>query len=246
MISGENNDNRIGVLSGVDLTSPVILNNNPIDIEPINGFPAGSVADKWAFFYLFIQDKEISTDINSLEGKKTISVELINEFNTNKQTSVWATFNNKYRGGISNPLTDKDVFGIQNFTKKSDPNVQVDGWIGTQTIQMVYPRSNISKPSIDNYSLDSLYPVIWGNKRYVISKENIQTSKKNQYSALIYYELYNPSIHDDKLIKLAIPKIWNSIDTPTINKLSSENVKSSIIQQQKKYLQSQSKLINSL
>jgi len=242
---GNIGDNKFGVTSGVDLTAPVLNNNNPLDIEYVNKFPPGSVADKWAFFYLFIQDKEISTDINSLSGKKEISLELINEFNTNKRTSIWATFNNKYRG-INNPITNEDIIAIQKFTQKTDPNVQIDGWVGTQTLQMFYPRSNIYKPSLDNYPESSLYPAIWGNKRYVISKKNTQLSKQNQFPALIYYELYNPSIHDQYLIKQAIPKIWDKIDTPIINNISSENVKSLLLEKQRNYLQSQSKIINSL
>lgn len=241
--------NQFGVVSGVDLTSKVILNNNPLDVESVNGFPPGSVVDKWTFFYLFLQDRKIDTDINSLEGRKNISLKLINEFNTDTESSLWASFgsSNKYRG-TQNPLTRQDIEAIQRFTSKTDPNVQIDGWVGTQTIQMFYPRSRIFTPRGNkNLPLDSLYPIIWGSKRYVISVKDAQTAKELTYPTLLYVKLYDPSLHKDKLISEAIPKEWNSIDTVSISPTATlENAKTTLLAQQKKSLQSQTNLTNSI
>jgi hypothetical protein len=241
--------NQFGVVSGVDLTSKVILNNNPLDIESINGFPPGSIADKWTFFYLFLQDRKINTDINSLEGRKNISLKLINEFNTDTKSSLWASFgsSNKYRG-TQNPLTTDDIKAIQKFTSKTDPNVQIDGWVGTQTIQMFYPRSRIfTSKGNKNPSLDSLYPIIWGSKRYVISVKDAQSAKELTYPTLLYAKLYDPSLHKDKLIPDTIPKEWNSIDTVTVSSTATlENAKTTLLAQQKKSLQSQTNLTNSI
>ena len=122
-----NKKNQYGVVSGASLVAPVILNQNSLDVEFVNGFNPEDVALKWNGFYNFLQEKNIDTDINSLGGKEKISLPLINEFNT------------KIVKSPSRTITRADIEAVQRFNQKTDPNVQVDGWVGTQTIQLQYP-----------------------------------------------------------------------------------------------------------
>lgn len=163
---------------------------------------------------------------------------------------MWASFGNenKYRG-TQNPLTTDDIKAIQKFTSKTDPNVQIDGWVGTQTIQMFYPRSVIYTPkNKKNYPLDFLYPIIWGNKRYVLSVEDAQNAKKFSYPTLLYAQLYNPAIHKNKLIfEVSLPREWNNFDSIEINPTATlENAKTTLLSQQRKSLQSQTSVVKSI
>jgi len=250
---------QYGSITGVDLTAPVVLNPNPLDIQQVGGKPIGSVNEKWIYFYLFLQNKKIDTSLNSEQGRKDISVKLIEEFNTNKETSPWAAFGNvnPFRGA-NNPLTRDDIYAIQTFTKITDPNVQVDGWLGTQTAQMQYPRIlfsvNITKGAnkeVIPKDLQSFIPVIWGNKRYVISEkvnQEVSASPQTKGPVANYLVLYDPVIHKEKLQTQNLPKNWDIIgsDVSVNQPATFINAKTKLVAQQKTSIQNQTNLTNSL
>lgn len=250
---------QFGNITGVDLTAPVILNPNPLDIQSVGGKPIGSVTDKWAYFYLFLQTKKIDTSLNSEQGRKDISLKLIEEFNTNKQTSTWAALGdvNPLRG-INNPLTRDDIYAIQRFNKISDPNIQVDGWLGTQTAQMSYPRALISvsvtkgaNGEVVPNDPQSFIPVIWGNKRYVLKEKDsqeINSSLQTKGPISNYFVLYDPVIHKEKLQTKNLPKNWNLIESGAsiTQPANFINAKTRLLAQQKASLQNQTNLIKSL
>jgi len=250
---------QYGNITGVDLTAPVTLNPNPLDIQQVGGKPIGSVADKWAYFYLFLQTKKIDTSLNSEQGRKDISLKLIDEFNNNKETSAWAALGNiNPLRGTNNPLTRDDIYAIQRFTKITDPNVQTDGWLGTQTAQMQYPRVllsvNVTKGAnkeVIPKDPQSFIPVIWGNKRYVLQEKDSQevsTSPLAKGPISNYFIIYDPAIHREKLQKENLPKNWDLIgpDVSITQPATFTNAKTRLIAQQKTTLQNQTNLINSL
>lgn len=250
----EPRDSRFGNITGIDLKAPVILNPNPFDIESVNGQPKSSVWEKWLYFWGFANkyiDKN-DTSINTEEGKNRITSKLIDDFNSNKDISDWAKFGtlNPNRG-LNNPITREDIFAIQRFTRKTDPRVIVDGWVGTQTLQMLYPKiltivNNIDKnPNPQNY-----YPSIWGDKRFVISvKDNTEYVSSNHKSKASLLVPYDPSKHNDKFEgNSGNNKQWIALGetvTPnsTAEKINTETLKSTI---QKNILQLQTKITNSL
>jgi hypothetical protein len=261
--------NKFGIVSGVDLTSPPILNEDPSDIESVNGRNPEEVFLKWEVFYKFLQSKTISTDINSLEGRKKISLELINEFNTNKKTSFWASSGKS----ISNPLTKADIEAIQRFTQKTDPNVQVDGWVGTQTIQLKYPPlrflltefrvydGKLNKNTtytVKDYPSNTVIPIIWGNKRFVIPLGDFNDSNSSKTSSYPFWKSYDPIKDKNNLpwnslstqLRQTINnpyRQWDELDNTVNNENAlSVNQKTNDTQQRKNSLSSQSKLVNSI
>jgi hypothetical protein len=256
--------NKFGVVSGADLEAPPILNLNPLDIEFVNGKNPEEVTRKWLVFSTFLEKKNITTDINSLEGRKKISLELIKEFNTSK-TSFWATS----KKSITNPLDINDIKAVQKFNQITDPNVQVDGWVGTQTVQLLYPRINFLLITYKNYERnkyveyppkeypdDTLVPIIWGNKRFVIPINSFLLSQ-NSDTSYQYWRPYSPSTDKDKLpwntmsrkLRTSFPSnsTWDKLDnTVDIENTLTINQNTSKEQQQKTNLQNQTKLINSL
>lgn len=255
--------NQFGVTSGVNLTSPVILNQNPLDIEPVNSKNPEQVIVKWNTFHQFLSDKNITIDINSLPGKETISEPLINEFNNNKNTSIWASRGNSQ----TNPLTRDDIFAIQRFTSKTDPNVQIDGWVGTQTIQMLYPRIEFLIPifrvnnkeyGINQYpeSPETLIPIIWGDKRFVIPLGAFKKANETKTSSWESWRLYNPVTDKEKLPWNNVSRIyrisvvsefrqWDQFDN-TINIENTLSINENTLkeQRQKLQLQNQTNLTN--
>lgn len=205
----------------VDLLAPIKLNLNPYDIESVNGKPPVYVWEKWRYFigYSNIIDKK-NLFINTNEGYKAlITDKLIKEFNNDPSKSAWAEFGNSYPyRGFNNPLTRNDIFAIQRFTLKSDPNVVIDGWLGTQTLQMNYPTVNIKvsiplgyTPNPENY-----YPVIWGIKKYVIKVKDNTKHVNDKSQPLAYYLIpYNPAKHDGKLEGAGSTfKDWINLEKP--------------------------------
>ena len=235
--------------TGVDLTAPIKLNSNPTDIESVNGRDKAYTDEKWKAFLKFSNSKidKNDTSLNSKAVWESLTTDLINEFNTNKETSVWVQFggNNPNRG-LQNPISREDIFAIQRFTKKTDPNAQVDGWLGTQTLRMDYPKrvtyviyakdkngADLPVPS------ETLLPVIWGDKRYIISYRDFDESNKNKkisYATLL--KVYDPSIHTkDKFQKDPdLNRDWTSLAetvsvTKSAEKVNSETTKIAIKKQ---------------
>jgi hypothetical protein len=238
-------------LTGIDLTAPLQLNPNPFDIESIGGRDKAYVVEKWKAFLRFVNSKidKNDTSLNSQAGWESLTVNLIKEFNTSPDSN-WVQFGgtNPNRGR-QNPMTRDDIFAIQKFTNKVDPNAKIDGWLGTQTLRMDYPKTStsIAYDVTKTYSPELLLPVIWGNKRYVISnKDNLianEESKKpnsgNTSKPLSQYlKLYDPTIHSkDKFIfnpdTIREWTILSSSVAPSqsAEKINSETVKTAIKKQ---------------
>jgi hypothetical protein len=250
-------DYRYGSTTGVDLLAPVKLNLNPYDIISINGQPPSSIWEKWRYFYGFISKYLDRNDVslNNEEINRKVTTKFIDDFNNNKDISAWAKFgtSSPYRGA-NNPITREDIFAIQRFTQKADPRVIVDGWLGTQTLQMNYPAiaTKVIKVELDKLkALDEKYwPVVWGDKRFVITvKNSINYDKNNPQPLGLYLIPYNPSKHDSNFVpKSNFNKDWvllgqTSIPVESAEKINSETIKQS---NEKNNLKTQTKISKSL
>jgi hypothetical protein len=186
---------------GTDLLEPPVLNLNPYDIEKILLYPKEFTQEKWNKFYYFVNnnfDKK-DTSINS-SIKKSKTDNLIKRFNE----EVWYPYSDKnpsiYRGK-TNPLTREDIFAIQRFTKKTYPKTLVDGWLGTQTLQMKYPPYIIEQ-NVNSEDENKFMPAIWGEYRFIIKYKNYIDIKNgvDNNPQLKYFIPYNPDIYTaDKL-----------------------------------------------
>jgi hypothetical protein len=256
-----NKKNQYGVVSGASLVAPVILNQNSLDVEFVNGFNPEDVVLKWNGFYNFLQEKNIDTDINSLGGKEKISLPLINEFNT------------KIVKSPSRTITRASIEAVQRFNQKTDPNVQVDGWVGTQTIQLQYPKIKFlltifkvydgkTNKTIEydpkKYPSNSVIPILWGNKRFVIPLDDFNDANVKKISSYPFWRLYNP-VTDKKNLpwnalstQLRLPvnypyREWDELDnTINIDNALSINQQTQQVQQVKNQLQSQTNVVKSI
>lgn len=245
-----------------NLLAPVTLHKNVFDIESIKGIPSAYTWEKWRYFvgYSDIHLKnQKDLFLNTDEGYRAIITDkLIKEFNTDTSKSAWAEFGTSYPyRGYNNPLTREDIFAIQRFTFKADTNVIIDGWLGTQTLQMNYPPITYSeifnfrdikafKAEFDTYDPEKIWGVIWGDKRFVIKvKDIINIYTVNSKAAPSYLTLYDPAKHKNEDFEKNSNKTstWlkfeqvNSSLTP--EKTNSETEKT---QNNKKNLQNQTKL----
>lgn len=166
------------------LTDPVIFNKNPLDIDP--ALIRNSKYRTWNAFRRFLNTQTITNPntgavlpfVNNpiLNGRaigKPISDATINRFNSTLPLGV-------------NLINTEDVLAIQKYHLITDPNVQVDNWVGSQTSQMYYPipvvytiktpqqiriGAIINQPISDYTEFNSTkgyIAVTWGDKRYVI------------------------------------------------------------------------------
>ena len=138
----------------VDLLAPVFLNNSYNDIPETEASPSYPVPDmtpfakkyitslRWLVFirWILTVKRSLFDDPNLFLNKDDKTLELLKEFNNNSQ---WATF---YKLNRSYPLTTDSVREIQRYNQITDPNVIVDGFIGTQTLQLLYPQPLFSYP----------------------------------------------------------------------------------------------------
>ena len=251
-------DYRYGSITGIDLLAPIKLNLNPYDIKSVNGKSPSSVSEKWRYFYGFTNKYLDKNDVslNNEEINQKITTKFIDDFNNNKDISAWAKAgtSNQYRGA-NNPLTREDIFAIQRFTQKSDPRAVIDGWLGTQTLQMNYPVINFkSNNKIELNKIktpeEKYWPVIWGNKRFVITVKNYITYiTDNPQPAGLYLVPYDPSKHDNNFISNSnFDTEWvalgqTSLPTSSAEKINSETVKTAVQKQTKQF---QTKLKSSL
>jgi hypothetical protein len=264
---------------GTDLTAEPIVNPNPLDIIVPPGRTKGDIVTNWNNFYSFVREiKGFNTtnpQLNSSEGRKNLTTQLINEYNSSER---WHT---QYKYLKNLPLTQDDISAIQVFTKITDSNVKVDGFLGTQTIQMYYPRaaiktitdraeilwiekhpdgepfpqSEIKKLSPQQQLLfavpkdSDFVPYIWGNKRYVMTYKQYVSTWSTRFDKSFYNLLvpYDPTIHKP-LIPRFTPEKWNALGEDVIidQPASLKNIVTQQVQNQKATLQSQANLIKSL
>jgi hypothetical protein len=215
----------------IDLLAPINLNQNPYDIEPLNGHPSSYVCYQYNYFnrWMFPEDFEgkqkdllvdakfkeypaspdkINPTDTSVNSNKWVSktIDLIKQFNEN----VWYPLGVKYPTnkhlGANFPLTTESIKAVQAFNQKTDPNVVIDGWLGTQTFQLTYPigatllasywnKGNGAKSEI-NPDPDVWVPSVWGDYTFVIKNEYVLKFRENQLNGapMIYYFIpYDPA-----------------------------------------------------
>ena len=269
-------------LDGTDLSIPPILNLNPLDIVVPPGRTVGDIVRNWNNFSSFIKTvKNLNTTdpiLNSEEGRKNITTQLLNEYNNNE------TYHTKFKYLKPHPLNQEDIRAIQTFTKITDPNVIIDGFLGTQTIQMKYPTASVFE-IVDRALSDWLeedssrrkedfpqslikalnpdqqllfvtpndndfIPLLWGNKRYVITWKKYLSSYNSTFfdeSIMNLIIPYDPTIHNP-IIPRYLPKNWDAIgENAIINQPASlKNIVTQQIQVQKATQQLKTNLTNSL
>ena len=248
--------------TGVDLTTPLRLNPNPLDIESLGGRDKGYTQEKWSAFLRFANLKinKNDTSLNSQAVWAKLTTDLINEFNTSP-SSNWVQFGGiSSNRGLQNPLTLADITAIQKFTNKVDPNAQIDKTpiLSTQTLRMEYPKlltmvvvNKDKDNNILNNAPELLIPVIWGNKRYIISNGDLEKwEKENSSTRKSLFQIitsYDPIKHpkDKWSYNFDTKKEWTSLSSPIIpsqsaEKINSETAKSSI-QKQTQQLQTKIK-----
>ena len=238
--------------NGIDLLEPPVLNLNPFDIEKILLYPKEFTQEKWNRFYYFVNnsfDKK-DTSINS-SIKKSKTDDLIKRFNE----EIWYPYGDKYPSiyrGKNNPLTREDIFAIQRFTSKTYPKTLIDGWLGTQTLQMKYP-SYIVEQNLDSEDENKFMPAIWGEYRFVVQYKNFKNNKNGTDTNPIvkYFIPYNPDIYTADKLTWPIELIKEFMRTKTYkpnsvnitkspSQINSETAKTSI-QKQTKQLQTKLK-----
>jgi hypothetical protein len=210
MANPPNTDNIFGATSNVNLTDIVKLNENPLDIPKSLYLTLSS----WNAFQKYLEK-------NNLVRKPEFNK---NQEDTNKNIE-------EYNNSITNPnfqkITQDAIVAAQTFHKKSDPKVQIDGWVGSQTSQLKYPSAVLMYERAKDQDIPAdpkgFLPIIWGNKRFVISAE-IQTTynKKKLFAPLSSWIQYDENIHVD-LQTNYIQNSWYTLNQETkITKSASE------------------------
>lgn len=197
----------------VNLTAKVILNNNPLQIQLDNIYAIYG----WNHFQRFLQAKKIVNDpkLNTNEGKSQFTDELIKEYNSGTSIINNVKFNYAtiYPAAI---IDDNSIIKAQKYHKISDLNVVIDGWVGSQTSQLIYPLPYaIYQGELKtNFPIDKngVIPVIWGNQRYVINAgllyKKLKVGDSYQISDLIPYD---ESKYLSTLQTKSLPKEWNKL-----------------------------------
>jgi hypothetical protein len=210
MANPPNTDNIFGATSNVNLTDIVKLNLNPLDIPKSLYLTLGS----WNAFQNYLQK-------NNLVRKS--------EFNKNQEDTnkIIAEYNNSIINPNFQKITQDAIVAAQTFHKKSDPKVQIDGWVGSQTSQLKYPSAILMYERAKDQDIPAnpkgFIPIIWGNKRFVISAE-IQTTydKKGLFAPFSSWIQYDENIHVD-LQTNYIQNSWYTLNQETkITKSASE------------------------
>lgn len=245
--------NIFGEKSGVNLIESVKLNINPLQIPGyfINNkyinvstdSPLYSNVGGWNAFQNFLVIKGVVKDpTNNSDENRKLANQLIEEFNSGTAVINGRTFD-YIKNYPFNKITAQHVILAQTYHKISDPNVQIDGWVGSQTSQLRYPtpegfyewdtkeqdktKNKKSNPE-GNKSLplikeNAYIPIIWGNKRFVVKVEEqvnnyYKTDGKSNIPPPEKWVLYE----EDKFpnIKFAFtngqpPKEWYTIGKST-------------------------------
>lgn len=151
--------------------SNVRLNQDPSQLPQGFNYSAYNQFQKYLSSKDFVKDKRMDT----FEGKKAYTDELINDFNTNSDYA---------KRFPQNKITPDYVKAVQEYHKKSDPNVVVDGWVGSQTSQMTFPVPTLNEKMTDPNK--QYYDATWGNKKYKLPANKYlidPTTKKAKWNA---------------------------------------------------------------
>lgn len=201
-------DLSIGAKTGVDLNKTINYNTDPTQI------PKGVNSGAWSTFQRYAKDYKFeggdkvkgNVDMNSPEGKKMYTDKLISDFNLSPDAI-------KYKANISS----KDISDAQSYHKLTDPNVQVDGWYGSQTSQLNYPNPtydfNRIKGTQSPSDTTGFIPVQYGNKKYVLPANKAGKPNLNDFIP------YDPNMHNANMQKYIGDKgaYRNGFNEPIVN-----------------------------
>jgi len=243
------------------------LNTNPLQISGLfngtkyNPVPPDSplYANRggWNAFQNFLLAKGVVGEAKyNAEEKKAIAKQWVKEFNSGEFVINGKVFDH-VKKFPQNIITIQQIEFAQKYHKKIDPNIQVDGWVGSQTSQLKYPTAlaiyeydkkegerfglsdiNNNIPSIKK---DAYIPIFFGSKLFILKVEDQldfvykqnKTGQGNNFNKMIYYE-------KDKFpdIKFAFssgqpPPSWYTYDQITQPNQSASIVNSKTEQQNK-------------
>jgi hypothetical protein len=199
----------------VDLTAAVKLNEDPYLIPDGTNVAGWSYFQQY-LKQLYINNPGKLTELNTNEGLK-VSQQIINDFNQNyiinigdrydvwkvisegkieritigRQNVISFRFLDRFPNGLINTTTVEAAQNYHLLTSFSGVNrVLVDGWVGSQTAQLIYPgrrleylyyskESDIKGKPLGVLTKDGvvskrpmyksgLIPAIWGNRRFVV------------------------------------------------------------------------------
>jgi len=196
--------NQYGATTNVDLTKKVRFNQDPTQI------PKGANVGGWNAFQGFVQSKGMKNDpkMNTPEGKQAYTDQMLKEFNDSDYTRKFP----------QNKVTPETIKAVQQYHKLSDPNVQVDQWVGSQTSQMRYPTPTVRyqaeslKPGEQQPAKPTGYlPVTYGNKRYVIDSTKMPAEGAPSVKDMVPYD---EKVHGATLQKKYAPSNWDTWGTP--------------------------------
>lgn len=88
---------------------------------------------------------------NTEEGLKKWSLKFIDQFN---RTNVFA------KNGF--PITRENIIAIQTYHNIVNKNIQIDGWVGSQTSRLAYPLPNIWNPPFSFAKYPEIYIALKG------------------------------------------------------------------------------------
>ena len=216
----------------VDLTARVTLNEDPYLIPDGTNIAGWGYFQRY-LQQLYKNNPEKLTELNTKEGFK-VSQQIINDFNQNyiinvsdtydvwkvisegkieritigRQNIVSFRFLDRFPNGLINDATVRAAQNYHLLTSFSGVNrVLVDGWVGSQTSQLVYPgrtliylefseESDINGKSLGVLTKDGvvskrpqyksgLIPAIWGNRRFVVDARVVDQYINNVETGVI-------------------------------------------------------------
>ncbi len=226
--------------NGVDLTQPIVLNQNPLDIDKnVNIYT-------WNFFQSFLQRERIVNDprLNSSEGYQKAVIPIIQLYNSSLE---------KFPNYEQLQINNEAISATQKYHLITNPGkIIVDGILGSQTTQMRYPEpvSYYLKQEDTNspISTEGFIPVIWGNKRYVVGAKLYDFYIKQNLSVPTeFYRLYEPSLDRDLQMDF-IPSLWYTLGLQTTINSSAEKInrQQRLSEQVKELRKTETKITNSI
>lgn len=261
-------DNIFGEKSKVDLTKKVALNTNPFQIPGLflgkkyidvpSTSPLYANIGGWNAFSKFLFAKGVVGDpSNNSDENKKLADELITEFNSGTANIKGKVYDHVIKFPF-NKITTPQIILAQTYHKITDPKVQIDGWVGSQTSQLIYPQpvgAYTYVPSDPSKTMPAkktgFIPIIWGNKRFVVKIEDqIENSKKTktQLPPRELWVVYDETLHKETLDLSRINKEWYLLDQSIeINKSPSQlNDITKQINKVKENFKTQTKIISKI